>query len=77
MLRLLKPYSVHQRLVDEELLALVRTLDERVRGVASAQSTLAAEIARLRRRIDGDPPDEPEPGAPGPTGGHVPPSDAS
>jgi len=77
VLRLLKPYSVHQRLVDEELLALVRTLDERVRGVASAQSTLAAEIARLRRRVDGDRPDEPEPGAPGPTGGHVPPSDAS
>jgi hypothetical protein len=67
VLRLLRPYSAHQRLVDEELLRLVRTLDERVRGVASAQSTLAAEVARLRRRIDGD--EGPESPA-----GHVPPS---
>jgi glycosyltransferase involved in cell wall biosynthesis len=54
VLRVLRPYSVHQRLVDEELLRLVRTLDERVRGLATAQSTLAAEVARLRRDVDGD-----------------------
>jgi hypothetical protein len=63
------PYTVHQRLVDEELLRLVRTLDERVRGVATAQSTLAAELARLRREVDGDR-DEP----PGRAPDHVPPS---
>jgi len=68
VLRVLKPYSVHQRLVDEELLRLVRTLDDRVRGVASAQSSLAAEVARLRRRLDGA---APERGA-----DHVPPSSA-
>jgi hypothetical protein len=61
VLRVLKPYAVHQRLVDEEVLRLIRTLDERVRGIASAQSTLAAEVARLRRRGDApdSPPDEP------------------
>jgi hypothetical protein len=48
LLRALRPYSVHQRLVDEELVRLVRTLDERVRGIAAAQTSLAAEVARLR-----------------------------
>jgi hypothetical protein len=68
VLRVLKPYSVHQRLVDEEVLRLIRTLDERVRGIAAAQSTLAAELARLRRRGDGDAPER--------SADHVPPSDA-
>jgi Glycosyl transferases group 1 len=66
VLRLLRPYTVHQRLVDEELLRLLRTLDERVRGIASAQSTLAAEVARLRGRVEGE--------APEGSGDHVPPS---
>jgi hypothetical protein len=48
LLRALRPYTVHQRLVDEELLRVVRTLDERVRGIAAAQATLAAELRRLR-----------------------------
>jgi Glycosyl transferases group 1 len=54
VLRLLRPYTVHQRAVDEELLAVVRTLDERVRGTAAAQRALAAELARLRRAVERD-----------------------
>jgi hypothetical protein len=49
ILRLLRPYSVHQRLMDEELLRAIRMLDQRVRGLASGQSTLVAELVRLRR----------------------------
>jgi glycosyl transferase family 1 len=77
VLRVLKPYTVHQRLVDEEVLGLIRTLDERVRGIATAQSTLAAEIARLRARVDGGAGDGAPPDPPGPTGDRVPPSNAS
>jgi hypothetical protein len=54
LLRALRPYSVHQRLVDEEVLRLVRTLDERVRGVTAAQRSLAAELQRLRREVEAD-----------------------
>jgi glycosyltransferase involved in cell wall biosynthesis len=48
-LRAMRPYTVHQRLVDEELLRALQTLDERVRGLAAGQQALAAELARLRR----------------------------
>jgi hypothetical protein len=47
------PYTVHQRLVDEELLRALQTLDERVRGLAAAQASLAAELARQRREREG------------------------
>jgi len=53
-LRAMRPYTVHQRLVDEELLRALQTLDERVRGVAAGQQILAAELARLRREGDDD-----------------------
>jgi glycosyltransferase involved in cell wall biosynthesis len=53
VLRALAPYAVHQRLVDEELLRALQTLDERVRGLAAAQSSLAAEVARQRREREG------------------------
>ena len=49
----MRPYTAHQRLVDEELLRALRTLDERVRGLAAGQQALAAELARLRREDDG------------------------
>jgi hypothetical protein len=49
VLRLLRPYAVHQRLVDEELLRALRTLDDRLRGVAAGQAVLAAELQRARR----------------------------
>ncbi|HWI05999.1 MAG TPA: glycosyltransferase [Solirubrobacteraceae bacterium] len=52
-LRAMRPYTAHQRLVDEELLRALRTLDERVRGLAAGQQALAAELARLRREDDG------------------------
>lgn len=54
LLRLLKPYAVHQRLVDEELLRTLRTLDERVRAVAAGQAALAAELRRREREARGD-----------------------
>jgi hypothetical protein len=47
------PYAVHQRLVDEEMLRALQTLDERVRGLAAGQASLAAELARERRARDG------------------------
>ena len=52
-LRAMRPYTVHQRLVDEELLRALQTLDERVRGLAAGQQVLAAELARLRREAEG------------------------
>ncbi|MFP5361459.1 MAG: glycosyltransferase [Thermoleophilia bacterium] len=52
-LRAMRPYTVHQRLVDEELLRALRSLDERVRGLAAGQQALAAELSRLRREDDG------------------------
>jgi hypothetical protein len=52
-LRVMRPYTVHQRLVDEELLRALRSMDERVRGLAAGQRALAAEIARLRRAANG------------------------
>jgi hypothetical protein len=52
-LRAMRPYTVHQRLVDEELLRALTTIDERVRGLAAGQQALAAELARLRREVEG------------------------
>ncbi len=53
-LRAMRPYTVHQRLVDEELLRVLETLDERVRGLAAGQQALAAELARLARETLAD-----------------------
>jgi hypothetical protein len=47
-LRAMRPYTVHQRLVDEEILRVLQTLDERVQGLAAGQQALAAQLARLR-----------------------------
>ena len=52
-LRAMRPFTVHQSLVDEELLRALRTVDERVSGLASGQQILAAELARLRREAGG------------------------
>jgi hypothetical protein len=59
LLRVLRPHTVHQRLVDEELLRTLRTLDERVRGLAAGQSALAAELRRIQRDDDGSVPPSP------------------
>jgi glycosyltransferase involved in cell wall biosynthesis len=53
VLRAMAPYAVHQRLVDEEMLRALQTLDERVRGLAAAQASLAAELASERREREG------------------------
>jgi len=55
VLRLLRPQTVHQRRVDEELARTMRTLDERVQGLASAQAGLAAQLEALRSRSEGRP----------------------
>jgi len=52
-LRAMRPFTVHQRLVNEELLRVLQTLDERVRGLVAGQQALAAELARLRREAEG------------------------
>ncbi|HEV2775296.1 MAG TPA: glycosyltransferase [Solirubrobacteraceae bacterium] len=54
VLRAMRPYTVHQRLVDEEILRVLQTLDERVQGLAAAQQALATELARLRDQQQGD-----------------------
>jgi len=50
VLRATEMQSAHRRLVDEELLAVLRTLDERVEGLAAAQATLQGQIEELERR---------------------------
>jgi len=51
-LRAMRPYTVHQRLVDEEILRVLQTLDEHVQGLAAGQQALAAELARLRDKAE-------------------------
>jgi hypothetical protein len=53
-LRAMRPYTVHQRLVDEEIVRVLQTLDERMRGLVSGQRALAAELARLRRETESE-----------------------
>ena len=55
LLRLGRPQATHQRLVDEELVRLVRTLDERVEGLAAGQTSLRAELEDIKRQFDRDP----------------------
>jgi hypothetical protein len=50
-LRLVRPQAVHQREIDEELARAVRTLDERLRGLASSNASLLAEVAELRAQL--------------------------
>lgn len=61
LLRALRPYSVHQRLVDQELLRALRSLDERVRALATGQAALATQLRRQDE--DGEPPVSPSPPA--------------
>jgi hypothetical protein len=46
--RAMRPYTVHQQLVDEEILRVLQALDDRVQGLAAGQQALAAQLARLR-----------------------------
>jgi len=52
LLRLGRPQATHQRLVDEELVRLVQTLDERVEGLARGQTSLRAELEDIKRQLD-------------------------
>ncbi|MDQ3721056.1 MAG: hypothetical protein M3350_09800, partial [Actinomycetota bacterium] len=52
LVRLGRSQATHQRLVDEELVRLLRTLDERVEGIAVAQASLAAELTEIKRRVE-------------------------
>ena len=49
----LAPYAVHQRLVDEELLRALRTLDERVRGLAAAPDVAGRRAGQAAPRARG------------------------
>jgi len=51
--RITRPRAVHQRRVDEELVRAVRSLDDRVQGLANAQETLAARLDADRRAVEG------------------------
>jgi glycosyltransferase involved in cell wall biosynthesis len=46
-LRISRPQAVHQRQIDEELARTLRTLDERIQGLAASQASLLAEIRGL------------------------------
>lgn len=48
LLRLLKPYTVHQQRVDNELLRAVHTLDRSVQSVAATQGELERTLGELR-----------------------------
>jgi glycosyltransferase involved in cell wall biosynthesis len=50
-LRLGRPQATHQRQVDEELARALRTLAERVQGLAASNASLLAEVEELRRRL--------------------------
>jgi hypothetical protein len=52
VLRLGRPQRTRQRLVDEELLAALRTLDERLRGLASTHASVQAQLQALERRLE-------------------------
>jgi hypothetical protein len=51
VLRATRMQSTHQRQVGEEVAAALRSLDERVRGVATAQASIQAQLAELERRL--------------------------
>ena len=48
LLRLLKPFAVHQQRVDNELLRAIHTLDTTVRSLASTQADFERALADLR-----------------------------
>ena len=50
VLRLIRPQAVHQRQVDEEMARVLRTLEERLEGLAASHASLLAELDALRGR---------------------------
>jgi hypothetical protein len=53
LLRLLRPYSAHQRMVDEEIVRALRTLDDRARSAIAGQQALAARM-HVREAAEAD-----------------------
>jgi glycosyltransferase involved in cell wall biosynthesis len=53
-LRISRPQAVHQRQIDEELARTLRTLDERIQGLAASQASLLAEVRELTERLGED-----------------------
>ena len=52
VLRAIRMHTTHRRQVDEELLAVLRGLDERVRGLAAEEQALHARLDTLERRLE-------------------------
>jgi hypothetical protein len=59
VLRAIRPYGAHQRMVDEEVLRTLRTMDERLRGAIAGQQALAARVRELERAEGGAEPVSP------------------
>jgi hypothetical protein len=51
LLRVLKPVTVHERLVDNELLAAIRKLDANLRELSTAHTAALRQIDDLRREV--------------------------
>ncbi len=51
VLRATRMQQTHQRQVGEDIAAALRSLDERVQGVAAAQATVQGQLAELERRL--------------------------
>jgi glycosyltransferase involved in cell wall biosynthesis len=51
VLRATRMQQVHQRQVAEEVADALRSLDERIQGVAAAQATVQGQLAELERRL--------------------------
>jgi glycosyltransferase involved in cell wall biosynthesis len=51
VLRATRMQQTHQRQVGEDIAAALRSLDERVQGVAAAQATVQGQLAALERRL--------------------------
>jgi glycosyltransferase involved in cell wall biosynthesis len=60
LLRVLKPLSVHERLIDSELLDAIEKLDVNIQGIAAAQRAAARRISELEDALR-EPPEEPRP----------------
>jgi hypothetical protein len=51
-LRIGQPQAMHQRIVEEEVARVLKTLDERIQGLAASNASLLAELDELKRRLD-------------------------
>jgi glycosyltransferase involved in cell wall biosynthesis len=59
LLRLIKPYAVHQQRVDNEMLTAIHTLDRAVQSLAASQARLERRLGDVADEQPADPPSEP------------------